>query len=125
PSNSTEPTRIAIPDNSKFVLTHSLTLEAYVKPIDATKVGQIVFRGDDRLGRDAYWLYVQNTQVIFDIENAAQQFAYVMAPLPANQWTDVAGTLDDKTGAMRLYINGVQRASGVTSVRPLGPLDAN
>jgi hypothetical protein len=66
----------------------------------------------------------QDEKVIFDIENAAQQFAYVEALVP-NQWTYVAGTLDDKTGAMRLYINGVQRASGVTSVRPLGPLDAN
>lgn len=117
--------RIAIPDNSKFVLTHSLTLEAYVKPTDTQKVSQIVFRGDDRVGLDAYWLYVQKGDVIFDIENAAQQFAFVMAPLPANQWTYVAGTLDDKTGAMRLYINGVQKSSGTTSVRPLGPLDPN
>lgn len=118
--------RIAVPDNPRFVLTHSLTLEAYIKPLAATAPGQIVFRGDDRLGNDAYWLYVQNNQVIFDVENAAQQFAYVSAPLPAlNRWTEVAGTLDDASGAMRLYINGVQRASAVTSVRPVGPMDPN
>ena len=118
--------RIMIPDNSKFVLTHSLTLEAYIKPLAASNVGQIVFRGDDRSGFDAYWLYVQNNNVIFDIENAAQQFAYVIAPLPSlNTWMDVAGTLDDKTGAMRIYINGIQRASAVTSVRPMGPMDPN
>ena len=118
--------RVTVPDNPKFVLTHSLTLEAFIKPVAATAPGQIVFRGDDRLGNDAYWLYVQNNQVIFDIENAAQQFAFVSAPLPGlNRWTEVAGTLDDASGVMRLYINGAQRASAVTSVRPVGPMDPN
>ena len=118
--------RVTVPDNPKFVLTHSLTLEAFIKPLAATDLGQIVFRGDDRPGNDAYWLYVQNNQVIFDIENAAQQFAYVTAPLPGlNRWMEVAGTLDDATGAMRLYINGSQRAAAVTSIRPVGPMDPN
>jgi hypothetical protein len=43
--------------------------------------------------------------------------------LPFNQWFHVAGTLDDATGNMKLYVNGNLVASTTTSIRPLGALD--
>jgi hypothetical protein len=43
--------------------------------------------------------------------------------MPVGNWTHVAGTLDDATGLLRLYTNGVVAAETNTTVRPLGPLN--
>jgi hypothetical protein len=46
--------------------------------------------------------------------------------LPASdRWYHVAGTLDDATGNMKLYVNGVLAASSNTSIRPFALLDSN
>ena len=47
------------------------------------------------------------------------------AVMPLGQFVHVAGTLDDATGAMRLYLNGVLMAQTTTTVRPFGDLDPN
>ena len=59
----------------------------------------------------------------FAIMNASEVSAFVTALVPFNQWIRVAGTLDDATGAMKLYVNGAQVASTVTTVRPFALLD--
>jgi hypothetical protein len=117
--------RIAIPDSPLFQLTHSLTLEAYIK-LSAIHGGeeQIVFRGDDRPGLDPYMLEIRDGNLAFRIEDASDDEVAVSVPFAAyvGQWVHVAGTLDDATGKMSLYINGTLVASGTTAVRPLGPL---
>ncbi len=117
--------RVFIPDDPRFKLTHSLTLEAYIQP-RAVGPGQIIFRGDDRYSLDPYTLTVEaNNTIEFHIENASGQFTEIAAPLPGlNQWLHVAGTLNDATGQMGLYINGVLVASAVTSFRPFADLDS-
>lgn len=122
--------QIVVPDNPALELTHSLTIEAVVYVPAATQFtyGFVLFRGDYRPGLDPYTLNIAglgaNFSANFNIEDASNNSAGVSAPLPGvNQWLDIVGTLDDATGAMRLYINGVELASTVTSVRPLGPLD--
>jgi hypothetical protein len=120
--------RIAIPDNSLFQLTHSLTLEAYIN-VHQTTAGvneQIIFRGDDRGGLDPYFLMVQGNFLFFVINDASNNGAAVSAPLPGlNTWLYVAGTLDDTTGTMDLFVNGQLAATTTTSIRPFAVLDAS
>lgn len=128
--------RVFIPDYPQLQLTHSLTVEAYIDPSSGFPYGQqqILFRGDDRPQLDPYNLFIQyqngkngqnNTaEVVFQIYNATGGEASVSAPLPGlNLWFHVAGTLDDATGTLTLYINGVEKDSLVTSVRPFAALD--
>jgi hypothetical protein len=90
----------------------------------------VLFRGDDRGGFDPYKLFVyqDNSGAAycgFGIDGPQYNVgAEITAPIPTfNQWFHIAGTLDDATGVMDLYINGVLAKSTVTLIRPLGPLD--
>jgi MSHA biogenesis protein MshQ len=127
--NSAAAQRVFIPDNPSFELTHSLTLEAYINPSASSSfLSQIVFRGDDRNALDPYWLATIDTgsapQLVFTIDDAVGGEASLQAPLPSyNKWYHVAGTLNDATGLMDLYVNGQLVNSTTTTVRPLGPLD--
>ena len=118
--------RIFIPDDQHFRLTQSLTLEAYINLTawpPPTDFAQIVFRGDDRLALDPYFLAVLNGQLDFHMENYSGA-ADVRAPLPGlNQWIYVAGTLDDASGEMKVYINGALVGSMHSNIRPFALLD--
>jgi Concanavalin A-like lectin/glucanases superfamily len=120
---------VTVADNPLFALTKSLTLEAFIRPrtgsIGDYNWGQIIFRGDDRGGLDPYYLGVNQSSLYFTIiqANDPGQYAQLSYGLQVfDTWMHVAGTLDDATGAMNLYVNGVSVASTITSVRPLGPL---
>jgi sugar lactone lactonase YvrE len=120
--------RIFIPDDRLFRLTHSLTLEAYVNliawPGGSVHGGQIVFRGDHRGGLDPYTLTVHNHNLQFHIESEQLGGVDIEVPFPGlNRWIHVAGTLDDATGAMKLYINGNLVGSRETTIRPFALLD--
>jgi len=119
---------VAVPDAPVFQLTHSLTIEAIFKtePMLAPgAAGNILFRGDNRPGLDPYRLSVlqPGNGLIFQIDDAANNFTRLSYTLPFDQWVSVAGTLDDATGLMSLYVNGSLVASTTTSIRPLGALD--
>lgn len=123
---------VFVPDNHAFVLKHSLTLEAlvYVTPSPNNSRQYIISRGDDLGALGPYSLTIDGTganlTASFNITDAAKNTAAVSAPIPGvSQWIDIAGTLDDATGTMRLYINGVAVASTATSVRPTAVLDPN
>jgi hypothetical protein len=119
--------RIFIPDDRLFRLTHSLTLEAYINLRAFRNNGSsqdIIFRGDDRIGLDPYRLDVVDNLLRFQVTNANNEMAPVTAPLPGiNQWIHVAGTLDDATGVIAVYINGRLAASKATNIRPFAFLD--
>jgi hypothetical protein len=121
--------RVGVPDGPVVTLTQSLTLEAFIKarPLQPGTggFGVIVLRADNRPGLDPYALVMQSPGniVSFQIQNASQQTVLLSATIPYDQWLHVAGTLDDATGAMKLYIDGAQVASTNTAIRPLGPLD--
>ena len=119
--------QVLVPDHEKFQLRHSLTIEAFIKaepmPHGTGGSGDILFRGDNRVGLDPYKLVVTRSgELWFHVESATAS-ADLTSPIRYDQWMHVAGTLDDKTGAMKLYVNGVVVSSRITSVRPLGPLD--
>ena len=62
---------------------------------------------------------------MFHVEDAFYNIAAVVSPSPLhlNQPLHVAGTLDDATGAQKLFINGEEVASQVTNLRPFAVLD--
>ena len=86
----------------------------------------IVIRGDDRPWMDPYWLaLLPNGHLCFQIDDGTTPngatAVKVEAPsvAPLNTWLHVAGTLNDQTGKICLYIDGAMVASTVTSRRPL------
>jgi len=118
---------IYVPDETAFQFTQSMTLEAYVY-IRSAPSGvdrYIIFRGDDRIGYDPYSLGVANGNIDFRISNSSNVTTTVSAPIPEyDEWLHVAGTLDNATGHMDLYVDNALEASTVTSNRSFGPLEA-
>ena len=119
--------RIGVADSSSLALSGSLSIEAWVKatvyPAVGTGSGIILFRGDDRGGLDPYQLTLAQDGNIRFLVNSLAGGASVSAPMPIGEFVHIAGTLDDATGEMRLYMNGVLVSQIVTSIRPFGELD--
>lgn len=120
-------TRVVVADDPLFELTGSFTLEAYINlaALPATGIQwEILFRGDSRGGLDPYYLDVWNGKVRFTINEAPSGGVLVEAAAPAlHRWTHIAGVLDDDTGRMSLYFDGVLVSSRVTALRPFAALD--
>jgi hypothetical protein len=120
------PDRVFIPDSPDFVLTNSLTMEAYIIPPPASSHYSLVFfRGDDRPGYDPYSLqYFGEGRVAFGISMGPSNESRIFSPvLTPGVLVRVAATLDGATGEQKLYINHQLVASTITSARPLGALD--
>lgn len=118
--------RATVADNPSLALTESITVEGWVKA-DGPSLnshGLILFRGDDRGGLDPYQVRVNDSGQLQFLVSSETSTASVSSDMPMGQFVHVAGTLDDATGEMSLYINGVSVASKVTPVRPFGALDA-
>ena len=123
--------RVFVPD-SPLLQLNSLTLEAYIRfdgtPVNNIIASQIVFRGDDRNANDSYNLNIRTDgHLAFEFDDAANVRTSLVSPnvIPLGQFLQVAGTLDDATGQIGLYINGVSVASSVTNRRPVQGLLAN
>ena len=116
--------RVAVADDPLFALTKSLTLEAFIRPrVGGEEIREIIFRGDDLGGLDPYRIAVQRNLLVFAITQTNASYTALTYQMPSfDTWMHVAGTLDDATGAMTLYINGVSVASQTTTVRPFGVL---
>jgi hypothetical protein len=116
--------RVFIADSPSLAITASLTLDAWVNAASTPPngIGDIIFRGDDRPFLDPYTLRMVGSNVSFQVSDAAGNIASVEAPLLLNQFVHVAGTLDDATGVMTLYLNGAVAAQTTTTVRPYGTL---
>jgi len=125
--------QIFIPDDPSLALTQSLTLEAYIDPLSVSSISgsptdsqTIVFRGDTRDGYDPYKLDMNHGNLVFEINNASNDQVVVEVPFDAvNQWTEVAGTLNNATGVMDLYENGDLVATTTTSIRPFATLESD
>ncbi|MFO1477418.1 MAG: LamG domain-containing protein [Verrucomicrobiota bacterium] len=120
--------RVTVPDAAALALTHSLTIEAYVKAEPMAPGtgggGNILIRSDTRPGLDPYRLTLNQGNILsLTIQDAANNTAGITCPIAFDQWTQVAGTLDDATGEMKLFVNGILTASRVTSIRPLADLN--
>lgn len=116
---------INIPDVPALALTNSISVEGWVYVTNAPSVtGMIIFRGDTRSGLDPYFMSVEAGGLLkFAIINQANNSTDVRTTMPTGAWTHLAGTLDDSTGILTLYTNGVIADQKTTTIRPLGPLD--
>ena len=66
----------------------------------------------------------QQGQLKFNIGTLTDRSLLLGGNLPLGQFVHVAATLNDATGAQRLYVNGTLAAETFTSVRPFRDLDA-
>lgn len=122
--------RVVVSDNPVLQLTHSLTLEAFIRndgiPLGTQYYSQIVFRGDSRGALDPFFLALDlSGHLVFQVEDASNNQAKLTSPnpVPTGVFIHVAGTLDDATGEQKIFVNGVEVASQITSIRPFGPLE--
>ncbi len=121
--------RVFVPDAPGFALTQSLTLEAVIRLdslLPAPHQRQIVFRGDDQLGLDPYYLAVvpSTGQLKFHIQDHTNGTSIVFSSpaVPPGSVVHVAGTLNDATGEQRVYVDRTLVASTITGIRPIGQL---
>ena len=117
-----------VPDDPKLVLTKALTISAWIKPEDYVTSGpgaQILFRGDDRNGLDPYQMTITPTgKVAFGIQNDKGKSMTLDCDVPLHLWTHVVGSFDSKIGELRLYVNGKLMDTLLTSIFPIGFLEA-
>jgi glucose/arabinose dehydrogenase len=119
--------RVEILDSDSLELTASLTIEGWIQVNAFPTISEhnhILFRGDDRPGLDPYFLAVTPAGALkFNISGSTGGKRLEGGLLPLGQFAHVAATLDDATGAMRLYVNGNLSAETFTTIRPLADLD--
>ncbi|HWX23132.1 MAG TPA: LamG-like jellyroll fold domain-containing protein, partial [Candidatus Binatia bacterium] len=114
-------TGVQIHDQPYYILTNSLTVEAWARPRGNGYV--IFFRGDHRPGLDPYTMSMAGNNVLnFGVTDTNGNTASISAPLVFNQWWHLVGTLDGASGNLSLYTNGVLAAQTNTPVRPFGAL---
>jgi hypothetical protein len=118
--------RVAVSDSPSLQLTPSMSIEGWINIRDWPRnnsfgAAMVVYRGDDRPGLDPFYLTVLNTGVLqFAINSADNQFAGVNAPVATNRFIHFAATIDDASGAMKLYVDGTLAAETTTTLRPAG-----
>jgi hypothetical protein len=125
--------RIFVPDVPSLAITGSMTISAWLwlasyPSQSGSGQAQILFRGDDRINFDPYYLSVISGSgypgdLQFHIGDASGNRADLYAPVPLGKYVFVAATLDDATGKMSLYENGKLVAHTVTTIRPYAELD--
>jgi hypothetical protein len=103
--------RVTIADAASLDLTNGMTVEAWVQPaVTLTGWRSVVTKDVDR-----YYLMGSSDQqsrpVIGGTFGTTNQNVFAPAGLPANTWTHLAATYDRTT--IRLYVNGVQVATGL------------
>jgi hypothetical protein len=119
--------RIAIPDSPRLALTHSLAITAWIN-INAypSDHAYILFRGDDRVGLDPYNFYINSDGTLgFMVNDDSGGCGSVKSTpsIPLHTWTFVAGSIDDATGILSVYINGQLTGQAQTDVRSYAVLD--
>lgn len=121
--------RVFIPDDDLFHLTESFTIEAYIQidryAREAVGMSHIVFRGDNRLGLDPWYLAITASgQLKFLAANAQNKASVGLSPnpLPIGQLLHVAATFDHRTGCQALFVNGERVATAESKICAFGPL---
>ena len=120
--------RVFVPDSASLRLTQSLAIEGWIR-LDAYNAGQsnVIIRSDDDNVFGTYDVQVGSTGVItFRIQSAPNgNTASVSSPsgISLGQFVHFAGTLDDSTGQMKLYLNGSLVRKINTTLRPYGDLN--
>jgi len=108
---------VTIPDAPSLHLTTAMTLEVWVKPSTVIDWwSDVLYKGDDN-----YYLEAMSPSGGAPVAGgtwASNENLFAPAALAINTWTHLAATYDG--AIMRMYVNGVQVASGARS-GPLAP----
>jgi hypothetical protein len=121
--------RVQLTDAPSLQFTTSFSIEGWIQVngfptgTNGDDHGEILFRGDDRGGLDPYSLSVEPDGMLHFQVTSTNASAGLSAPIVTGQFIHVAATLDDATGTMSLYENGVIGAQEVTTTRPFQNLD--
>ena len=101
--------RVTVPDSASLDLTNALTLEAWVRPsVTPTSWRAVMHKDVDR-----YYLFASGTQnrpVVGGTFGTTNQNVTAPTALSVGTWAHLAATYDRTT--IRLYVNGVQVATG-------------
>ena len=121
--------RIAVPDDSRFYLTESFTIEAWINIRYYAGSRQnhsfIVFRGDVREGFDPWYICLEESgQLAFMVTDLLNNNSVVMspAPLPIKRFVHVAAVMNHETGMQSVFVDGERVASVRTKIRSGGAL---
>jgi subtilisin family serine protease/subtilisin-like proprotein convertase family protein len=117
--------RVIVADSESLKLTRSMTIEGWVRvdAFPASGHGEILFRGDDRGGLDPYSIAVEPNGKFSFLVSDLSGGKLIQSPVPTGEFVHVAATLDDATGAMRIYVNGGMAVEQTTTKRPFRDLD--
>lgn len=123
---------IVVRDNPTLEIVGDLTIEAFVTvtayPPSSQGHALILFRGDERPGRDPYFLSLEPSgKARFHVESAynnGYNFSFIMSdkPVALNTRLHIVGTLKDVSGEISLFINNILVAHDTTQNRPLADL---
>ncbi|MFN2496350.1 MAG: LamG-like jellyroll fold domain-containing protein [Pseudonocardiaceae bacterium] len=120
----------------------SATMECFVRPDAGSRDGQVLFRHPAPGGAGAGWLLsvgefgrgvARNPRLVVSDGTAPPVTLFADLSLPTDAFTHLAGVLDRTVKVLRLYVDGVLRASGpldllgaVGNTAPLriGPADS-
>ena len=137
-----------VTDNTTFYLTKSFSIEAFCviqgypawTSTNSQNHAAILYRGDGRSGNDPYFLTVEPVTRNYDLQWLKHIRFHIESNSPAatddvgvpvdslsllNIPLYITAVLNDATGKMSLYINGVKKTEKQTTVRPLSALLAN
>jgi hypothetical protein len=125
--SSTDPVMF-VPDAPPLALTQSLSIEGWIKRNnDIYLIGSIIRRSPD--GHDllppSYSVDVVAGHLVFQINgtsNGSNNVSISNSTLLPNTFVHFAATLDDATGAMKLYINGAVVSQTTTAIRPFSTI---
>lgn len=118
---------LLLADRPAFGLTGSLTVSTWLYLRSYVNDGpgsQVLFRGDDRSGLDAYSLAILSDGTVqFGVGDREGLGADVRAEIPLQTWVRVTASLDGNSGELRLWLDDRLVATRVTSRRAVADLD--
>ncbi len=108
--------------DSALDLPGSFTVEAFVRwDGNLSQDQMIIFRGDSQAGKDPYYISIREnpsspgqSQLLFQMSYFDTTGAFLGTPYDSDlvgEIVHIAGTFDDATDRMKLFINGVEKVS--------------
>ncbi|WP_250630450.1 LamG-like jellyroll fold domain-containing protein [Rhodoflexus caldus] len=99
------------------IVLSNMTMSAWIKPA-AWGGGIVSTLGENGSGNNGFALEVATDgQVVFSFGEDGNRdwiFSGLTNVVPVNQWSHVAGTYEAATNTMRLFVNGVEVANGLS-----------
>jgi hypothetical protein len=114
-------------DLPQLRITESITVSLWINPRSYVNEGpgaQILFRGDDRIGVDPYFLAIHGDGTLnFAVQQEDQKIRHVAADLAKNRWSQIVAHWEAETGYLKMWLDGELVGLAKTTVRPFSSLD--